>query len=135
EAQHGVLRDLLNGRGQVDLASGDAGLGLARATAKQRGKALVGEAVADDEVEAVEVEAKRAVVLEPQQVLADGVGKARRAIRCQAHQLVFARVDTKPTKMRERAVEQAQRVREANRRERPNLGAATVGDRGGLPFT
>ncbi len=60
------------------------------------------------EVERVGVEAVRAVGAQVDEVLADGALEAGRAVGCETHQLVLARVDVEAAEIRERRVEQAE---------------------------
>ena len=129
-----IVGDGLDRRGQVDLAPGDARLGLARRTAEEGGEARGRHRRTVEVTEVLEVEAVRAVGAHLDEVVADQPGVARLAVRCQAHQLVLAGVGLEPAEGRDRAVEQAERVRVGDLAGQLDVSAPTPADRGRRPL-
>ena len=84
--------------------------GHARRSVEQRVEALVRHRKAGAVVEVVEVEAKRAVGLEVDQIVVDELGVFRDAIGGEPHDLVLPRIDLEAVVICERRIEQAEAV-------------------------
>ena len=109
--QHDLLGDGLDRGGEVHVALGQQRLGLARRTAEEPVELLRGHRQSLAVIEVRHVHAERAVVLQVDQLFEDQVDVPRLAVRGQAHQLVFARVDLEAAVVGEGRVEHARRVR------------------------
>ena len=106
--------DDLNARGQIHFALRQGRLGLARRAAEQLVELRIGHAQSGAVVEVVHVETERAVVLHVDEMVADLLHEPRLAIGREAHHLVLAGVDLEAGVVRERGIQQAQRVREVD---------------------
>ena len=110
--EHDLFGDRLHRGGEIHVALGKRFLGVTRRPAEQIVKPLVGHPEPGAVVEIALVEAEAAVGLQIDQVVEDSLGKARLAIRGEAHHLVFARIDFEPGVVGERGIKQSERVRE-----------------------
>jgi hypothetical protein len=111
--EHDLLGDVLDGAGQVHLPLGERRLRLAWRAAEQLVEGRRGHAQPTDVVEVVEVHPEGAVLLQVEEVLADGLRVAGLAIRREPHDLVLAGVHLESGVVGEGRVEQAERMREA----------------------
>ena len=132
--QDDVLRHLLDGGRDIHFASGDFGFRLARGAPEQFFEALVDHRQAVEVAEVLHVQTERPVGAQIQQVLQDGFCILRFAIRGQAHQLVFARVDLESSEIRKRRIEQPQRVRETQLLEKLYAVSVAASHRAGRPL-
>ena len=82
----------------------------------------------------IEVQRVAAVVLEVDQLPTDQIDVPRLAVRRQAHQFVLAGIDLEATELRERRVEQAERVRKQDLAQELELVPAADAPGGGRPF-
>ena len=108
--------------------------GRPRRPAEERVEAGVRHLEARAVAEVVQVEPERAVGLQVDQVVENRLCKNRLAVGGQAHDLVFARVDAKPRVVRERRIEQAQRMGEMEFANHLQAPPAPHGRGGGRPF-
>ncbi len=113
-AQHDLLENGLNRRGQVGVPLRDAILGPARPASEQRMEARVGHGQAGAKIEVIQVQAKGAVGLYIDEVFADLGRVDAFAIGRQAHQFVFPGVDLEAGIVGEGRIQQTERVRVAN---------------------
>ena len=129
-SQDDLLEHLLDAGGEVHLPLGERAIGPPRRTVKQPVEPAARHLQAGAVVEESLIEPERAVVAEVDDFSQDGVGIPRITIGGESHELVLAGVHPEATEQRERAVEQAGRVR------KPHLGleldpAAPAGAPGG----
>ena len=135
QLEHHLLGDRLHRGRQVHLALAQLGFGQAGRAAEQPLEPLVDHGQAGAIVKIVEIEAKCAVVLDIDQMPLDGVGKARRAIGRQAHQLVLAGIDLEPGVLGKCRIQQPKRMRKMNFAQYLQASSFADGQRSGRPFT
>ena len=113
--QHHLLGHGLDRGGEVHLPLARAG-SPARAAGRRRGAANFSPVIRElgGVGEVVHVQPERAVRLHVDELLLDDVGVYGLAVGREAHQLVLAGVDLEPGEVRERRVEQPERVGEAD---------------------
>ena len=128
ELQDRLLGHLLDRGREVHLAPRDPALGLARRPLEEVVKALVGDDLAVQEAEVVEIQPVGAVRLEVDQHVADAVGVEGPAVGREAHQLVLPGVHLEAAEVGERAVQQPQRVGVVDLLQGPDLLALSAGD-------
>ena len=109
-------------------------IGLARRATEQRVERAVGHRQAGAVVEVVEIQAKRAVRLQVDQVVEYGLHVFWLAVGRETHQLVFAGVHLEAGVEGEGRVEQPQGVREVYLPRHLQIVAVADGDGGGGPF-
>ena len=112
-AQHDLVGHRLDRRGEIHLALGERGVRIARRAAEQRVELRRGHGEALAVVEVPHVHAERSVVAQVDQVLEDAIEEARLAVRREPHHLVLGAVHLEAGVVRERGVEQAERMRES----------------------
>ncbi len=134
QLEHDFLGHQLDRGGEVHLAPRDQRVELARRPAEQLLEARIGHQRRVEEPEGAGVQPERPVVADVDQLLADQVRVARRAVRGQAHQLVLAGVDLESAVVRERAVEQPERVRILQLAEQLDPRARADAERAGGPL-
>src|SRR5262249_53641425 len=132
--QDRILQDYLYGCGDVHVLLLEPALGIARRPVEQRVEALVGHGEAGAIVEILEIEPKRAVGLEIDQVVANDLLVFRRSIGRKPHQLVFARIDLEAGVIGEGGVEQPEAVREMDLLMDREVLSIADGDRRGRPL-
>ena len=133
-AQHDLLAHLLHGSGDVELALVHPRLRLARRAPEELGEEPVrhGEAVVVREVLHVQLEG--AVVVEVDHLLHDAIEVDGLPVRREPHHLVLGAVDLEAEVVGERAVEEAQAVREADLLEEGDVRALAHAEAGGGPL-
>src|SRR5678815_2359422 len=82
-------------------------------TAKEPRKLVIGHGQTLGIVEIAHVHGERAIGLEVHEFLEDQVHILRFTVRCQTHELVFARVNRESSKVSKSAIQQTERMREA----------------------
>ncbi len=132
--QDDLLGHLLDRPGQVHLPAGEVRLGRPRRAAEHVVEAAVGHAQRGQVAEVLPVDRERAVVVEVDQVVEDGVHVAGLAVGGEAHQLVLAGVDPEAAVVGERGVEQAEGVREVELADHLDLMAPPHPDARGGPL-
>ena len=105
--EHDLLGHLLDRGGQVHLALSQRSLGLAWGSVKELMETRAGHGQALAIVEVGHVHAEGTVLLEVDKVFEDSLGKARFAVRGQAHQLVFTGIHTKAAVVGKSGIEQS----------------------------
>jgi hypothetical protein len=94
----------------------------------------VGRPITRQKPEIARVQQKRAILTQVNQMVQDQIDEAGLAIRRESHQLVFAGIYLQAAMVRERAIEQSERMRVVDLGDRSHFGAGPVGDRGGRPL-
>ena len=97
-------------------------------------KFFIGHRRAAQEIEVIQIQPERAVGLEVEQFAADGVGVFRFAVGREAHEFVFAGIDAEAAVVRERGIEQPQRMRKTQLLQDLNFATAPAADGGGRPL-
>ncbi len=133
-AQDDLLGHRLDGPGQVHLPAGEIRLGRPGRTAEQLVEAPVGHPQRGQVPEVLPVDRERAVLVQVDEVLEDGVDEAGLAVGGQAHELVLAGVDPEAAVVGEGGVEQAQGVGEVELADHLDLVAPADADAGGGPL-
>ncbi len=110
EAQHHLFDYGLDRRREVHVALLERRCGLARRSIEQRVEAIVRHRKPGAVVEIVEIEAKRTVGLEVDQIVVDELGVFRRSVGREPHHLVLAGIDLESGVISERGIEQAETV-------------------------
>ena len=106
----------------------------ARRAAKETMKLFIRHRRAAQKIEVVQVQPERAVGLHVKECIADDVGELRFTVRRETHEFVFARVDAEAAVVRERGIDQTERMREAQLLEHLDFTSATGPDGRGGPL-
>ena len=133
-AQHDFLGDILNRSGEIQLALRQRRFRLARRSFEQPLESAAGHRQAVHEFEVLEVQPNAAIVVDVDDVIADGRDVARFAVRREPHHLVLARVDAEAGEVRERGIQQADRMRKALLLQHLHRRSPPDADRGCRPF-
>ena len=124
-AQHDLFAHHLDRTRQIHLALRQLRLRDARRTAEQAVERAVGHRQAREIVEVFLVERERAVVAQVHELTVDQVHVLGLAVRREAHHFVLSRVHLEARVVRERGVEQSERVRPVQLGQELDVGAAT----------
>src|SRR5579863_7222738 len=114
QPQNRLFSDRLNGRGDVHMELRELAFTAAHRLPEQVRKALVGHAAAGAIVEEGNVQAEAAIRLEIDEFVADDVAISWRAVGRQPHHLVFAGIHTEADVIRERRIQEPERMRESD---------------------
>ena len=134
QLQHDLFRHHLNRCRQIHLASRDLRIRLPRRATEERVEPRIGHQRRIEIAECLRVQPDGAVIANLDQFVADHLREARFPVWGQPHQLVLARVDLESAVVRERAVEQAERVRIAHFLQQLDVRSIAGTDRAGRPF-
>ncbi len=132
--QDDLLGDGLHGRREVHLALRQERLRSPRRPSEEALERTSRHRETVSELELVEVEPDRAVVVHLDDLPPDDVGEPRLSVGREPHQLVLAAVHLEPAEVGERRVEEADRVGEAQLEEHVERRALPVADRGRRPL-
>src|SRR4030095_6654137 len=133
-AEDYLFTDNLYGRGQVHVLLSKHAIRFARRPPEEIMKFVRGHRQTLAVVEVVHVEPEGAIIGDPDDFLENHIDVLRRAIRRQAHQLVFAGIDLEARVVGEGRVEHSQRVREMQLVGEGKSVSATDTDRACRPF-
>jgi hypothetical protein len=135
QAQQDLVRHGLNRGRNVHVKLGQRlGLRIARRLAEQTRESAVGHRQAGAIIKIRLIETKRSVFLQVHDLVEDHILEPRVAVRCKAHDLVFARVDLEARVIGESRVKQPERMREMQLLFDLEPVAASDGDRRRRPF-
>jgi hypothetical protein len=134
EPRHDVLGHRLHRRGEVHVALRERLPARPGRRPEERVEALVRHAQPRAVVEVLQVELEAAVVAHVDQPVADDVGMERLAIRRETHHLVFTGVHLEPEVIRERGIQQPERMGKVDLVQDAQRAALPVGERRRGPF-
>ena len=134
-AEHDLLAHHLNRSREIHLLLRELRLRLAGRSAEQLVERLTRHREAGQVIEVLLVERERAVLAQIHQLAIDQIDVLRRAVWCEPHDLVLARVHLESGVVRERGIEQAEGIRPAKLLQQLELVAASEAIRSSRPFT
>jgi hypothetical protein len=132
--QHDLFADDLHRARQVHLFLGQLGFGNPRRAAKEAVERGARHRETAEIVEVLLVQAEGAVVPQVEQFAIDEIDVLRLPVRGQPHHLVLARIDLESGVVRERRVQQPQRIRPAQLVHQRQVRALPDADGGGGPL-
>ncbi len=126
--EHHLFGDFLDGPREVHLALRQLALGFSRRAVEQLREPFSRHREAGRVGEVLHVHPQAAVVGDLEQVVLDGLDVLRLAVRREAHDLVFAGVHLEPGEVRERGIQEPERVRKPQLPQQRDLAALPHAD-------